>query len=80
MARLSTLAELRGKWIDHVVASAVAGVIVAGVGKEAVVLREADEESHRFTYPSTIGGLALDAKGRRLAASALWRRHACATR
>ena len=26
-------------------------------------------EAHRFTYPSTVGGLALDAKGRRFAAS-----------
>ena len=64
---LQTIAELR-KWIDHVVASSVSGVIVAGVGKEAMVFREG-REAHRFAYPSTIGGLALDAKGRRLAAS-----------
>ncbi len=56
------------KWIDHLVASPVSGVIVAAVGKEAIVFRD-DVESHRFTYPSSIGGLALDAKGRRLAAS-----------
>jgi WD40 repeat protein len=64
---IETLAELR-KWIDHIAASPVSGVIVAGAGKEAVVLREG-REAHRFAYPSTIGGLALDAKGRRLAAS-----------
>jgi len=64
---VQTLAELR-RWIDHVVASAVSGVIVAGVGKQAVVLREG-REVHRFEYGSTVGGLALDAKGRRLAAS-----------
>lgn len=64
----STLAELRGKWIDHVVSGRVTGIIVAGVGKEAVVFK-ADKESHRFSYPTTIGGLALDAKGRRLAAT-----------
>ncbi len=62
-----TLAELR-KWIDHLIASAASGAIVASAGKEAVVLREG-REAHRFAYPSTIGGLALDAKGRRLAAS-----------
>jgi WD40 repeat protein len=62
-----TLAELR-KWIDHIVASPASGVIVAGVGKQAIVLREG-REAHRFDYASTIGGLALDAKGRRLAAS-----------
>lgn len=63
-----TLLQTRGKWIDHLVANAVSGVIVAGVGKEAIVLREG-REAHRFTYASTVGGLALDAKGRRLAAS-----------
>jgi len=56
------------KWIDHVVASKASGLIVAGVGKEAIVLREG-REAHRFTYPTTIGGLALDGKGRRLAAT-----------
>lgn len=64
---VQTLAELR-KWIDHIVTSPASGVIVAGVGKEAVVFR-AGREAHRFTYPSTVGGLALDMKGRRLAAS-----------
>ncbi len=57
-----------GKWIGHVVASAASGVVVAASGKQAIVLRDG-EEAHRFTYPSTIGGLALDGKGRRLAAS-----------
>jgi WD40 repeat protein len=64
---LETLAEL-GKWIDHVIANPVSGVIVAGVGKQAIVFREG-REAHRFTYPSTVGGLALEAKGRRLAVS-----------
>jgi WD40 repeat protein len=64
---VETAAELR-KWIDHVVASPASGVIVAAVGKQAVVLRDG-KESHRFDHPSTIGGLALDAKGRRLAVS-----------
>lgn len=56
------------KWVDHLVASPLTNVIVAGVGKEAIVYRDG-RESHRFAHPSTLGGLALDAKGRRLAAS-----------
>jgi WD40 repeat protein len=64
---IATLGEVR-KWVDHLATSAASGVIVAGVGKEAVVFK-GDKESHRFAHPSTIGGLALDAKGRRLAAS-----------
>lgn len=62
-----TLAEL-GKWVDHLVASASSGMIAAGAGKNAVVFRDG-KEAHRFAYPTTIGGLALDAKGRRLAAT-----------
>ncbi len=56
------------KWIDHVVAATTTGLIVAGVGKQAIVFREG-REAHRFNYPSSIGGLAFDAKGRRLAAT-----------
>lgn len=64
-----TLAQLGRKWIDHVAAHA-SGLIVAAQGKEAAVFKPgAQEPSHRFTYPSSIGGLALDNKGRRLAAS-----------
>lgn len=63
----AVLAEL-GKWVNHVAASPVSGVIAAAVGKEAIIFRDG-KESHRFAYPSSVGGLALDAKGRRLAAS-----------
>ncbi|MGE0597755.1 MAG: WD40 repeat domain-containing protein [Hyphomonadaceae bacterium] len=65
---VETLASLGGKWVDHLTASAVSKIIVAGAGKQAIVFRDG-AEAHRFTYPSTVGGLALDAKGRRLAAS-----------
>lgn len=64
---VQTLFEGR-KWIDHLVTSAATNLIVAGVGKEAIVF-QADKETHRFAYPTSIGGLAIDAKGRRLAAS-----------
>lgn len=60
-------AELR-KWVNHLASSSVSGVIAAAVGKEAIIFRDG-RESHRFTYPSTVGGLALDGKGRKLAAS-----------
>ena len=61
------LADLR-KWVEHIAASAVSQAIVAGVGKQAVVFRDG-KEAHRFDHASTVGGLALDAKGRRLAVS-----------
>lgn len=64
---IRTLAEVR-KWVDHLTSNAASGVIVAGVGKEAIIFK-GDKEAHRFTHPSTIGGIALDGKGRRLAVS-----------
>jgi WD40 repeat protein len=64
---VTEIAVLR-KWVDHVVTHAALNLIVAGVGKEAIIFRDG-EEAHRFAHASTIGGLALDAKGRRLAAS-----------
>lgn len=57
-----------GKWVDHLVASPVSGVIVASAGKHAIVFQDG-RETHRFEHVSSLGGLALDAKGRRLAAS-----------
>ncbi|HWA00401.1 MAG TPA: WD40 repeat domain-containing protein [Caulobacterales bacterium] len=63
-----TLADLRGKWVDHLVSGFASNTIVVGAGKQAIVFK-AGVESHRFMAPSTIGGLALDAKGRRLAVS-----------
>ncbi|HRE45534.1 MAG TPA: WD40 repeat domain-containing protein [Terricaulis sp.] len=64
---LETLGETR-KWIDHIAANPISGVIAASAGKEAIIFRDG-RESHRFAHPTTIGGLALDAKGRRLAVS-----------
>lgn len=65
--RIQELASLK-KWVEHCVASPASNIVVASAGKEAVVFRN-DKEAHRFPYPSTVGGLALDAKGRRLAVS-----------
>ena len=64
---IETLAELR-KWVNCLAGNASSGVIAAAIGKDAVIFREG-RESHRFTHPSSVGGLALDAKGRKLAAS-----------
>jgi hypothetical protein len=66
--RRANARRIARKWVDHLVTSAATNLIVAGVGKEAIVF-QADKETHRFAYPTSIGGLALDAKGRRLAAS-----------
>lgn len=58
------------KWIEHLVASPASGLIVASIGKEAVVWTNGmTVPSHRHAVPSTIGGLAFDGKGKRLAVS-----------
>lgn len=57
-------------WIEHLVVSPKSGIIVAGVGKDAVVWKRGQRDAaHRFRFASTIGGLALDGKGKRLAAT-----------
>lgn len=64
------LGRFERHWVEHLVASAASGLIVAGVGREAVVwTKDAVEPSHRYEVGSTIGGLALDGKGKRLAVS-----------
>lgn len=64
------LGRFERRWVEHLVASAASGLIVAGVGREAVVwTRGATAPSHRYAVGSTIGGLALEAKGKRLAVS-----------
>jgi hypothetical protein len=65
---VETLIEPGRKWVGDIAASAASGVIAVAIGKEVVVLRDG-KVAHRFSYPSTVGGVALDAKGRRLAAS-----------
>ncbi|MBE2992910.1 WD40 repeat domain-containing protein [Sphingomonas sp. CFBP 13603] len=62
------LGRFERRWVEHLVASPASGLIVAGVGPEAVVWkRGATAPSHRYATGSTIGGLALDGKGKRLA-------------
>ncbi len=64
------IADFKGKWVNHLAASAESGALVAAVGKEAIVWTDLSAPPvTRFSHPTTVSGLALDAKGRRLAAS-----------
>lgn len=65
--RIAEIGRFERKWVEHLVASPASGLIVAGVGKEAVAwTRGATSPTHRYTAGSTVGGLALDGKGKRL--------------
>lgn len=64
------LGRFERRWVEHLVSSATSGLIAAGVGREAVVWhKDAAQPSHHYSIGSTIGGLAMDAKGKRLAVS-----------
>jgi WD40 repeat protein len=64
------LADLKGKWIDAIDASAASGLIVFAGGRE-VHVRDAAEPAfeRRFVHERTVAAVALDPKGRRLAAA-----------
>jgi WD40 repeat protein len=57
-------------WVGGIAASARSKLIVAATGAVATVwLSGTTRPSHSYAFPSTVGGVALDAKGLRLAVS-----------
>lgn len=64
----TVLAEVKGRWIEHLAASPASGLIAFTAGREARVLDVADPAFERiFAHEKTVSGLAFDPKGRRLA-------------
>lgn len=62
------LAHFPGRWIEHLALSPVLGLGIAAVDKEAIVFDlRTGAIVRQFAQPSSIGGLALDPKGRRAA-------------
>lgn len=61
------IADYKGKWVDHV-ASHPDGLRAAAVGKALHVLNMTGPLK-TLTHPSSVGGIAFDAKGKRVAAS-----------
>jgi WD40 repeat protein len=61
-----TLWESKGKWVEHVTAHAGAGVRAFAVGKVATILNKKGEQ-RELAHASTVGGLAVNPKGKRLA-------------
>ena len=62
------VAALGRKWVEHVAAHP-AGVRLAAQGRQVHVLNGAGKLLKVLEHPSTVGGVALDAKGKRIAAS-----------
>jgi WD40 repeat protein len=64
------LAEVKGRWIEAVAASATSGLIAFSAGKEARVISTADKAFARtFAHDKSVSDLAFDPKGLRLAAA-----------
>ncbi|MGE3623987.1 MAG: WD40 repeat domain-containing protein [Bdellovibrionales bacterium] len=63
------LAEQKGKWIDHVAASAEGEFRAYSVGKKIHLFDAEGEERYVAETPSSPGGLAFSPNGKRLAAS-----------
>jgi len=67
---VEALAKLPGRWIDAVAASAESQLIAFAAGREVQVRDAADPAFERsFTHEKSVGDLAFDPKGRRLAAA-----------
>jgi WD40 repeat protein len=56
------------KWVEHVAAHP-AGVRAAACGKQVVLFDAAGRRLKSLVHPSTVGGVAFDTKGKRVAAS-----------
>lgn len=64
------LVRVPGQWIEHLLLSRPLGLGVAAAGREAIVFDSVSGTVvRRFAQSGTIGGLAIDPKGRRIAAT-----------
>ena len=61
------LAGFGGAWVDCVAAHGATGLLACSVGRAVHVWRQGATRRETFLHPSTVGGLAFDPKGNRLA-------------
>lgn len=64
LGRSEVITEAKGRWIDQV-AAGPAGALAWSEGRQAIVMRDAARTP--LAHPSTVGGLAFDDSGSRLA-------------
>ncbi len=70
LGEAKSLAEHKHRWVDHVTAHAGSGYRVYSVGKDAYVIpKKSAGEPRKLNHKSSVGGLAINPKGRRLAVS-----------
>ena len=68
---VSDVARFKGKWVEQVAAftDAKAPLVACAVGKTVHVFDGRGERLKSFDHPSSVTGIAFDAKGKRVAAS-----------
>jgi WD40 repeat protein len=69
---VSDVADFRSKWVEHVASHAgekSRGLLACSVGKNVHVFDQSGEKLKELPHPSTVTGLAFDARGKRIAAS-----------
>jgi len=63
------IASIPGRWVELIIVSTESGLRAGAFGKTVRVLGRDASEVVAFDHANTVGGLAFDPKGRRLAAS-----------
>jgi WD40 repeat protein len=68
---VSQIADFGMKWVDHAASFAHPknGLLACSVGKNLHLFAASGEKLRSFAHPSTVTGIAFDAKGKRIAAS-----------
>ena len=68
---VADIARFGSRWVDQVAAweEGKAGVLAAAVGKSVHVFRPDGTRLKQLDHPSTVTGIAIDAKGKRIVAS-----------
>lgn len=64
---IEDIADFGAAWVDCVAAHEAAGLVACSVGRTVHIWRKGREEAETLDHPSTVGGLAFDPAGKRLA-------------
>ncbi|MBM3538450.1 MAG: WD40 repeat domain-containing protein [Alphaproteobacteria bacterium] len=63
----TAVANVAGRWVEPIAVSVASGLRAAAFGKTVRLFTRDDSAVGTFDHPNTVGGLAFDPKGRRLA-------------
>ncbi len=65
----TSIADIAGRWVEPIAVSMASGLRAAAFGKTVRLFARDGSEIGTFDHVNTVGGLAFDPKGRRLAAA-----------